>query len=142
MARAVVKESHFQSLLDTRCEGRSRAGWLCLAAWYGKMGWASRMSPAGIWTRKRGRCPAEEGNAGKASHGPLVAPWLCPQAERRGVGSSGTRGKTCCEAWGDAESFQLPEPVLVPGGPGPPRAFLGFPGTPCPSSADMSGQAQ
>ena len=26
------------------------------------------------------------------------------------------QGKTCCEAWGDAESFQLPEPVLGPGG--------------------------
>lgn len=37
------------------------------------MGWASRMSPAGIWTRKRGRCPEEEGDAAKASHGPLMA---------------------------------------------------------------------
>ena len=42
------------------------------------------------------------------------------------------QGKTCCGAWGDAESFQLPDPVLVPGGPGAPVLSWGFQGAPVP----------
>ena len=56
MARAVVKESHFQSLLDARREGRSCAGWPCLAAWCGKMG-----GPVGCPPQVSG--PGREGDA-------------------------------------------------------------------------------
>lgn len=141
MARAVVKESHFQSLLDTRCEGRSRAGWLCLAAWYGKMGWASRMSPQVSGPGREGDAPRrramqEERHMGPSWHHGCV---LRPRGEEWAAQAPGGRRAV---RPGGMRSFQLPEPVLVPGGPGPPRAFLGFPGTPCPSWADMSGQAQ
>lgn len=49
-------------------------------------------APRRYLTRKRGRRPAEEGDAAKAPHGPLVASRPSPQAKRGGVGGSGTRG--------------------------------------------------
>lgn len=50
-------------------------------------------APRRYLTRKRGRRPAEEGDAAKASHGPLMASRPSPQAKRSGVGGSGTRGR-------------------------------------------------
>lgn len=132
MARAVVKESHFQSLLDTRCEGRSRAGWLCLAAWYGKMGWASRMSPQVSGPGREGDAPRrramqEERHMGPSWHHGCV---LRPRGEewaaqapggRRAVRPGGMRRVSSSQS-----QFWFQEAL------GPPVLSWGFQGHPVP----------